>query len=280
MSSPRIIRLNVDGSVDSTFVTGGGFTGTAFPYTLRTAIDSLGNIYVTGRFTTYNGVFVPMSYLAKLSSGGTMDMSFSAATGFAGGGSVTIDVLMNPDDTMYVTGYFTTFSGVSANRIIKIFSNGQIDTSFNYGTGFNNSNNNPIYLRRISGETSFYVLSYNDSSGGFSLYNGTPVSQMIKLNSDGTINGSFNKGTGFTGGTGTTANSLFSDSRIIWTDKILVAGNFASYNGTPSINYIILNSDGTVYQAFTTEYEIIFTIGNKLYASEPNSYLKLIMTYP
>ena len=276
VSKNRIVRLNVDGSIDNTFVVGTGFND----FTLRHGIDSLGNIYIPGRFTTYKGVTTSMNLLIKLNSGGTMDTTFSASTGFVGGGNVTTGVLMNPDDTMYVTGYFNTFSGVSANRIIKLFSNGRIDNSFNYGTGFNNATNNPIYLLRISGETSFYALSFNGSSGGFSLYNGTPVSQMIKLNSDGTIDSSFNKGTGFTGGTGTTANSLVATSRIIWINKILVVGNFASYNGVPSINNIILNSDGSVFQSFTTNYEIVFTIGNKLYASEPNDYLKLIMTYP
>lgn len=283
VSKNRIVRLNTDGSIDNTFNVGSGFVGTPVPYTTVLGIDSLGNIIVPGSFTTYNGVSVPMSRLAKLSSGGTMDMTFSATTGFAGGGFVPQCVLVNPDDSMYVTGYFSSFSGISANRIIKLQSNGYKDNSFNYGTGFNSSSNNPIYTFRISGESSFYIVGTNYTDfgfTGFTTYNGTPVNRILKLKSDGTIDPSFNSGTGFSGGTGNTANGLSVNCGIIWTNKILISGNFTSYNGTPSINWIILNSDGTVYQSFTTIYTMMFTIGNKLYGQQSPGYLTLIMTYP
>lgn len=282
VSKNRIVRLNVDGSIDNTFVVGSGFAGgSAIPYTSVAGIDSLGNIIVPGSSATYNGVTIPIfGGLVKLSSGGTMDMTFSATTGFAGASVVPQAVLINPDDSMYVTGYFTTFSGISANRIIKLQSNGYKDNSFNYGTGFNSIGENPINTFRISGETSFYVVGSNNTYfgySGFTTYNGTPVNRILKLMSDGTIDPSFNSGTGFSGG----ANNLVSSScRIIWTNKILIWGDFTSYNGTPSINWIILNSDGTVFQSFTTIYTIMFTIGNKLYGQQSPGYLTLIMTYP
>jgi hypothetical protein len=282
VSKNRIVRLNVDGSIDNTFNIGSGFAGgPVIPYTVVAGIDSLGNIIVPGSSATYNGVTIPMfGGLAKLSSGGTMDMTFSAATGFAAPDTVPQAVLINPDDSMYVTGYFTGFSGISANRIIKLQSNGYKDNSFNYGTGFNSVGNNPINSFRISGETSFYVVGTNNSGGGFTTYNGTPVNRILKLMSDGTIDPSFNSGTGFSGGTGFAADGLNSYCRIIWTNKLLISGDFTSYNGTPSINFIILNSDGTVFQSFTTTYIIMFTIGNKLYGQTATDYLTLLMTYP
>ena len=269
MSKNRIVRLNVDGSIDDTFVIGSGFENGDYPeYTVKAGIDSLGNIIVPGNFGTYNGVTVPMYGLAKLSSGGTMDMTFSATTGFAGAPTIPQGVLVNPDDSMYVTGYFTSFSGISANKIIKLQSNGYKDDTFNYGTGFNSTGDNPIYSFRIPGETSFYVIGSN-----FTEYNGVSANNIIKLNSDGTVDYSFTGGTGFD-------SSVGSSSRIIWTDKLLLMGYFTSYDGVPSISNIILNSDGTIFQTFTTDYYIIFVIGDKLYASEPDGYLKLIMTYP
>ena len=291
VSKNRIVRLNVDGSIDNTFNIGSGFNW----YTQRPGIDSLGNIIVPGLFDTYNGVTVPMFHLAKLSSGGTMNMSFSATTGFVGATNIpTVGVLVNPDDSMYITGYFTTFSGISANRIIKLYSNGYKDDSFNYGTGLNSVGYNPVHTLRISGETSFYVLGSNYHSSnpsgvyygytGFTTYNGTPVNRILKLMSDGTIDPTFNSGAGFyvdpsiTGDTND--GGLVSFSTIIWTNKLLLKGTFTSYNGTPSVNFIILNSDGTVFQSFTTKYEVMFTIGNKLYGSVPNGYLTLLMTYP
>jgi len=284
VSKNRIVRLNVDGSIDNTFVVGSGFVGTPVPYTTVADIDSLGNIIVGGSFITYNGVTVPMSYLSKLSSGGTMDMTFSATTSFAAPYTIPQNVLINPDDSMYVTGYFTGFSGISANRIIKLQSNGYKDDSFNYGTGFNSIGENSINAFRISGETSFYVVGTNETYSGFSgftTYNGTSVNRILKLMSDGTIDPSFNSGTGFSGGiVAAGAGGLSSYCRIIWTNKLLISGEFTSYNGTPSINWIILNSDGTVFQSFTTTYIIMFTIGNKLYGQTATDYLTLLMTYP
>jgi hypothetical protein len=280
VSKNRIVRLNVDGSIDNDFVVGSGFQGTSVPYTTVADIDSLGNIIVPARSLTYNGVTIPMSgYLTKLSSGGIMDMTFSATTGFGTPNPVQ-SVLINPDDSMYITGYFPSFSGISANRIIKLQSNGYKDNSFDYGTGFNSIGDNPINTFRISGETSFYVVGTNYYGQGFTTYNGTPVNRILKLMSDGTIDTSFNSGTGFSGGTGFGADGLSSYSRIIWTNKLLIRGTFTSYNGTPSINFIILNSDGTVFQSFTTTYIIMFTIGNKLYGQQSPGYLTLIMTYP
>jgi hypothetical protein len=273
VSKNRIVRLNVDGSIDNTFVMGSGFNGF---YTAVPGIDSLGNIIVPGYFSTYNGVTTPIYGLAKLSSGGTMDMTFSATTGFAGAPTIPQGVLVNPDDSMYVTGYFTSFSGISANHIIKLQSNGYKDDSFNYGTGFNSYGEEAINTFRISGETSFYVVGTNYNGGGFTMYNGTPVNRILKLMSDGTIDPSFNSGTGLSGGTA----DLSSYCTIIWTNKLLLWGTFTSYNGTPSLNWIILNSDGTVFQSFTTEYNLIFAIGNKLYGQQSTGYLELIMTYP
>lgn len=260
-SSVRIIRLNTDGSIDTSFVTGSGFYGSSVSYAVGPVIDSLGNIIVPGRYTQYNGVAPPMSYLTKLNSNGVMDMTFSATTSF---NNVTVSSLINSDDSMFVGGYFTSFSGVSANRIIKLKSTGKIDFSFTGATGFNN---NVFGFARISGETSFYVF------GSFTTYKGVSSNRIIKLNLDGTIDNSFTGGTGFN-------NTLYTPYTIIWVNKLLLYGTFTSYNGTPSLGYIILNSDGTIFQSFPIQYEVMFAIGDKLYGSEPNGYLQLLMSYP
>lgn len=259
-SSVRIIRLNTDGSIDNSFVTGSGFYGNSINYTAGASIDSLGNIIVPGRYDIYNGVSPPMRLLTKLNSNGVMDMTFSASTSF---NNIPLCSLINSDDSMFIGGYFSSFSGMSANRIIKLKSNGTIDNSFTIGAGFNNS---VLGFLKISGETSFYVF------GSFTTYKGISANRIIKLNLNGTIDNSFASGAGFN-------NTLYYPSSIIWTNKLFLFGNFTSYNGIPSINYIILNSDGTIFKSFTTQYEVMFTIGNKLYGSKPNGYLKLIMTY-
>ena len=226
-------------------------------------MDSLGRIVVVGYFSSYNGNSAPR--IVRLNSDGTYDGTFTIGTGFNNTG---VEVLMNTDDSMYITGYFDSYNGTStSNHITKLLSTGVIDTSFSGGTGFNTGLNQPTGLMRISGETSFYAFGY------FTTYSGISANRIIKINSDGTQDMSFNSGTGF--------NDTIGYGKIIWTNKLLLAGeNITNYNGTLSKSVIILNSDGTVYQTFSNYYDIVFTIGNKLFGQQPNQPIELIATYP
>ena len=259
ISANRIIRLNTDASIDSSFIYGVGFDG----FTQNSNVDSNGSIVVTGIFSNYNGNYSPR--IARLLSNGTLDTSFIIGTGF---NNTTTDVLINLDNSMYVIGYFNTYNSTSVSPgITKLLSNGDIDTSFNAGSGIDPYlPNNANYFARILGETSFYI-------GGFlTSYNGTSVGNIIKLNEDGSVDSSFNSGTGFNG---TTLYGI----HIIWGNKLLVEGDFDNYNGTPSLYSIILNPDGTIYFTFDTEYVNPVVIGTNLFAAEYNDCLKLIHTF-
>ena len=172
---------------------------------------------------------------------------------------------MNSDDSMYITGYFSSYNGTSVPKITKLLSTGVIDTSFTGGTGFNTSTQ-PNGLMRISGETSFYSFGY------FTTYSGISANRIIKINSNGTQDTSFNSGTGF--------NNSIEYGYIIWTNKLLLGGTFTSYNGTLSNGTIVLNSDGTIYQTFSTLYQGVFFIGNKLFGQPSGQPIELIATYP
>lgn len=60
----RIVRLNTDGSIDNTFVSGFGFDNSVNDFT----IDSDGYIYLIGAFTAYNGFIT--NRIVKLTSNG------------------------------------------------------------------------------------------------------------------------------------------------------------------------------------------------------------------
>jgi len=255
----RIVRLNTDASIDATFITGTGFDG----FTQSPAIDSNDSVIITGLFSDYNGT--PAFRIARLLSNGTIDPTFITGTGF---NNTTTDVLVNPDNSMFILGYFDTYNGVAVSPgIIKLMEDGSVDPSFNAGTGIDPYlPNNANYFARIAGETSFYVGGYLTD------YNGTTISQIIKLNIDGTVDTSFNSGTGFDG------INLYS-MNVIWGDKLLIEGDFLNYNGTPSNYSIILNSDGTVYYTFDLVYRGPVVIGNNLFAAEDNDCLKLLHTF-
>jgi len=259
VTANRIIRLNPDGSRDNTFDVGTGFNN----YTTSIIEDSLGSLFVTGIFNAYKGVSAQK--LVKISNNGVRDASFDVGVGF---NNSVISSLINPDDTFYVSGYFTSYKGITtATGIVKLNPDSTVDASFDAGIGFNVGVLKPTFLLRIGLETSFYVF------GHFTTYKGINEAYGIKLNSDGTKDTSFNIGTGFNGPIGF--------SKIIWANKILCQTSATDYNGTPVLGYIILNADGTIYHSFAISYGTVYAIGNNLYGTKIGfpAQTQLILTY-
>ncbi|MFI5224848.1 MAG: delta-60 repeat domain-containing protein [Nitrospirales bacterium] len=60
--------------------------------------------------------------------------------------------------------------------------------------------------------------------GYFTSYNGTERNHIARLNADGTLDNTFNTGTG--------ANEHVSTTAIQSDGKIIIGGSFTSYNGT------------------------------------------------
>ena len=210
--------LSSSGGIDSSFAYGSGFDADAN----SVAIQSDGKILVGGEFTSYNGTSA--NKIIRLNSDGSIDTSFIYGTGFDN--DVT-SIAIQSDGKILVGGYFFTYNGTFANRIIRLNSDGSVDTSFVIGTGFDSDVDSTIVI-----QSDGKILV----GGSFTDYNGTPANYIIRLNSDGSVDTSFVYGTGLNG---------YTKSFAIQSDgKIVVAGQFQSYNGT-SANFIIrLNSDG------------------------------------
>jgi uncharacterized delta-60 repeat protein len=227
----RIIRLNSDGTRDTAFTVGTGFSDSVRSIT----IQSDGKIVVGGDFTTFNGATV--NRIVRLNSDGTRDTAFSTNTG-TGFGSFTFvaTIAIQSDGKIVVGGTFETFNGATANRIIRLNSDGTRDTAFTVGTGFTNS----VTTIAIQSDGKIVV------GGFFTTFNSATANRIIRLNSDGTRDTAFstNTGTGFSG------NAL---SIAIQSDgKIVVGGAFTTFNGA-TVNHIVrLNSDGTRDTAFST----------------------------
>lgn len=83
--------------------------------------------------------------------------------------------------TIYVGGNFTLYGDTyPCNRIVRLFTTGQVDTSFNIGTGFNGEVKFVKHLGATYGNT---VLV----GGSFTAYNGQSVGKIVVLNSNGAL---------------------------------------------------------------------------------------------
>lgn len=272
----RIVRLNFDGSIDSSFDMGGGFNNTVFAI----AIQNDGKILVGGSFSTYSGS--SYNQLIRLNTDASIDTSFSIGAGF---NSNVLTIAIQLDGKILVGGDFTDYDGSSANRIIRLNSDGSIDNSFAKGSAFDNkvssiivdSNNKILCVGRFTtydGDSSKYIIRLKndggiDSStfnigtsfdtggypfklvyngkittiGLFTEYKGNTIKYITRINNDGGFDDSFITNTN--GGLNATPQTIELDY-----DKILVGGTFTSYEGVSS-NYIIkLNPNGSIDTGF------------------------------
>lgn len=173
-ASPRIAKLLENGDVDPSFIIGTGFNNTVTDI-LMNADDSF---FAVGYFASWKGVATAPG-ITKLLPNGDRDFSFDGGTGFNPFlPNNPNNILRLPgEENFYVLGYFTTYKGIAHNRIIKLFPNGDIDGSFNAGTGFNNV----VSISEIIWGDKLFV------TGLFTEYNGTPSFYSIILNPDGSI---------------------------------------------------------------------------------------------
>lgn len=226
LSSGRIIRLNTDGSYDSTFNSSIGAT-TGIIYDISPQAD--GKIIIVGSFTKYNNSTI--NRIARILSNGDLDTTFITGSGSA---SNITNARILSDGKILIAGSFTSFNGVSSNRMACLLPDGKVDKSFTMGTGFNND------VNAISIQADGKIIL----GGKFTNYNENTVGRIIRIDQHGEIDTSFIAGLGFSGDA----------VQIIKTDSfgnIIVGGSFTGfYNGYEVNRVCLLNPDGSLKNDF------------------------------
>ncbi len=228
--------------------------GTAFNDTvLDISLQNDGNIVAAGYFTAYNGH--TQNHITQLNPDGSIDLEFASTTG-AGFDLGVSSIAIQPNSQIIVGGYFTSYNGRTQNHITRINTNGSIDDMFasTTGAGFDGS----VQKLLVQTDGKIVVL------GNFTNYNGVPVANIARLNSDGTIDAVFASSTGSGFDSGPTNMIIEPDGQIV------VVGYFTSCNGRPQ-NYITrLNSDGTIDESFATNIGTGFDVEPSSIVLEPN----------
>lgn len=214
----NLARFNTNGSVDGSFNPGRGANGSVNALGLQ----SSGQIIVGGYFTSINTS--NLNYLARLNTDGSVDGSFTA---LIQDGYVQ-SLVVTPQDQIVIGGGFTSINGYSRNYIARLNADGSVDTGFNPGLGANE----PVTSVAVQPDGKVII------SGGFYAVNNFSVpAGLARLNTNGTLDATFNAGTG----PNYNANGVVLASQP--DGKTLIGGAFAEFNGT-NINRIArLNSD-------------------------------------
>lgn len=221
----NLARLNSDGTLETAFNPGTDGEVNAL------ALDSGGRIVLGGSFANVGGQ--ARSNLARLEADGVIDTSFNP-----GPNGEIFAVAVQSDDAVLFSGNFVTVGLASRSRFARVDANGVVDPGFA-----------PVFsggtfgvarvIRVISGGR---ILA----GGDFGEVNGSPRSQLVRLNSNGTVDGTF---------TGSCSGGAVFDLVVQTDGKILIGGFFNTVNGVASGRLRRLEANGATDGDFTANIE-------------------------
>jgi len=223
----RIARLNADGTTDLTFNVGTACSGTVEDI----KIQDDGKIILAGDFEYFNNI--SSKGIVRLNPDGSFDNTFSVGLGASG----TIEsIVIQQDGKIVIGGMFNSFnSNYNCQNLARLLPNGTLDNTFPYGAGLYGN----VFTLLIQPDGKILAV------GNFQTYNSIDVNQIIRLNTDATLDESFQLGTGI--------NSGYVYSVALQSDgKIIIGGSFTSYNENLINNLARLNSDGSFDNTFVT----------------------------
>src|SRR5437868_7231962 len=165
-------------------------------------------VVAAGRFTFANTVF--RNRIARFNFDGSLDTSFDPGTG--ADGEITAAVLQS-DGRIIVAGRFTSFNGFTHNGICRLNADGSVDQTFGLGSGITNA------ALALALQTDGRIIV----GGQFSHIDVTQRFNLARLNNDGSVDLSFDPGTGPSGD----VNAI-----VIQPDgRIVIGGTFIDYHG-------------------------------------------------
>lgn len=100
--------------------------------------------------------------------------------------------IVQPDSRIVLVGHFTSFNGVAARGVVRLQTDGSVDTSFTDGGGaqWTETQETVEFFPGVEA-----IAQQNDGklllAGTFEAFNGTPAPGIVSLNSDGSIDSTF-----------------------------------------------------------------------------------------
>ena len=157
-----LVRLNPNGSLDTTFNTGAGADAAVF----AVALQADGKIVIGGDFTRFNAL--ERNRVARLNPDGSVDHAFDPGAGPNNGIRC---LAVQPDGKVLIGGLFTSVNGVPRGRVARLNADGSLDASFDPGEGANE------VVRWVAPQTDGKVIVV----GGFTRFAGKDCVRLARL---------------------------------------------------------------------------------------------------
>lgn len=204
----QMARFNADGTHDASFI----FTS-PFTYVAKIHLNNDGTILVNGIVDNYR------SRIIRLSASGEADATFTMAPSlyFTGNRNLYMDV--QPDGKILVTSDTST---QSAHKIWRLNPDGTLDPTFNF---------TPISTYFYGNQCARAFMP--DGKILIAVPNTVNTAGLIRLNANGSVDSSFNLGTGIGNGFGYSIAAVDKTAAIaVQPDgKILLGGGFRTFQG-------------------------------------------------
>jgi|GEM_PF-3341225 len=182
------------------------------------------------------------------SQGGAIDQSFNVGVGF---NDDVYSLAIQSDGKILAGGYFTSYNTIQANRIIRLNTDGTVDSTFGVGMGFNQ------YVKKVHIQPNGKILVLG---GFFTSFNGVPCNKIVRLNTDGSIDPGF------------IVDSIIAanvDYAAMQTDNKIILSGYFNFNGLPSRSIIRLNEDSSIDTSFNVD-SLIYSFDVGFITIQPN----------
>ena len=217
-----IIRLNSDGSIDESF-------------NLETDMGCVlkGEIQSDGKYIFFN---CNKNKIIRLNTDGSTDDTFTSLGDFDSYSSNSFHLKILSDDKILISGSFTTFNGESHRGLVKLNSDGTINQDFDIGTGMGDYSS--IDAFGIQSDNKIVLVGY------FTSFNGVTVKNIVRLNSDGSVDNTFT----VPGPSVNVFSNNIGNIFILNNDKIILAGDI--YTDRWIYKTMMLDANGNLESSF------------------------------
>ncbi len=262
----NVFRLNSSaGPVSVQYSTADGTATSPKNYTATSGTLTWNDGDMTSRTIT-----VPITVNSLTSSTATFTVVFGTSSGcvFPGGKVATVNIVqpgaadpafvhplltnsvnalaLQPDGKLVIGGYFdNTTTPVTSNGISRLLQTGGLDTTFDQGPGVNVVSGNIEPVNVLARQPDGKILV----AGAFTSLRGVACNLLARLLPNGSLDTGFNPGTG--PGNPAASRNVITAIAVQPDGKILVGGEFTTWNGASNRALVRLNEDGTLDTGFT-----------------------------
>jgi uncharacterized delta-60 repeat protein len=208
LSRFQVARFNPDGTVDTSFLPSAWLNEQALAVTAQ----GDGKVLLAGRFTVVNGV--TRNRVARLNADGTLDPLFDPGGG-PNGDAQKLVVL--PTGDILIAGAFSQYNGLNRGNLARIYTDGNLDTSFAAEA------NGTVFALEVQSDGRILI------GGDFSAVNGQARNRVARLNPDGTLDRGFDPAVG--------PNGTVYSVALQPNGQVVIGGIFSLVNGA-SVPYL------------------------------------------